>query len=83
MSVLRNKRIFKISFKFVNSKDRKALKQEFHDYSREIAIENVEKTIKLRRAKLTSEKKIIIFFSRHLRIRKNCIKNEVIAFASR
>ena len=80
---MRNKRIFEISFKFVNNKDKKVLKQEFQNYSREIAVENVEKMTELRRARLTFKKKIIIFFLCHLRTRENCIKNEVIAFALR
>ena len=77
---MRNERIFKISLEFINNKNRKTLKQEFHDYSREVAIENVEKTTKLRRTKLTSEKEIIVFLSRHLCIREDCIKGGVIAF---
>ena len=64
---MRNEKIFEIFFEFVNNKNKKVLKQKFHNYSRKIVIENVEKTIKLRRTKLTSEKKIIIFLSRHLR----------------
>ena len=48
MNVLRNKKVFKVFFEFVNNKDRKILKQKFHDYSREIAVENVKKTTKLR-----------------------------------
>ena len=38
--------------------------------------------IKLRRARLTFKKKIIVLLSRHLHIRENCIKDEIIAFAS-
>ena len=79
---MRNEKIFKIFFKSVNNKNKKALKQKFYDYLYEIAIKNVEKTTKLCRTKLTSEKKIIVFFSRHLYIRENCIKDEIIAFAS-
>ena len=79
---MRNEKVFKILFKFVNNKDKKALKQKFYDYSREVAIENVEETTKLRRAKLTFKKKTIIFLLRHLHIRENCIKGEIIAFAS-
>ena len=80
---MRNEKVFKIFLEFANNKNKKTLKQEFHDYSREVAIENVEKTTKLRRTKLTSEKEIIVFFSYHLRIRENCIKDEIIAFTSR
>ena len=80
---MRNKKILKISFESVNNKDKKTLKQKFHDYSREIIIKNVEKTTKLRRAKLTFKKKIIVFLLRHLHIRENCIENEIIALASR
>ena len=50
---------------------------------REVAIENVEKATELRRTKLTFEKKVTVFFSRYLCIRKDYIKGEVIAFASR
>ena len=80
---MRNERIFEISFEFVSNKDKEISKQEFHDYSREVAIENVEKATELRRTKLTSEKKIIILLSRHLRTRGDCIEDEIIAFASR
>ena len=82
MNVLRNEKIFKVFLKFVNSKDKKALKQKFYDYLREVAIENVEKTIKLRQTKLTFKKKIIVLLLRHLRIRESCIKDEIIAFTS-
>ena len=44
----------------------------------EIAVENVEKTTKLRRAKLTFKKKIIIFFSRHLYIKKVILKAKLL-----
>ena len=37
----------------------------------------------LRRAKLTFKKKIIVLLSRHLRIREDCIEDEVIVFTSR
>ena len=79
---MRNKKIFKIFFEFINNKDKKTSKQEFYDYLREIAIKNVEKMTELRRAKLTSEKKIIVFLLHHLHIREDCIKDEVTAFAS-
>ena len=80
---MRNEKIFEIFFKFVSSKNKRTLKQKSHDYSREIVIENVNEIIKLRRTKLTFKKKIIVFLSRHLCIRKNYIKNKVTAFASR
>ena len=80
---MRNEKVFKISFEFVNNKNKEILKQKFYNYSRKVAIENVKKTIKLRRAKLTSEKKIIIFLLHHLCIQKNYIKDEIIVFASR
>ena len=83
MNVLRNKKIFKIFLESVNNKDKKTSKQKFYDYSREIAIENVEKTTKLCRTKLTFKKKIIVLLLRHLRTRKDCIKSEIIAFTSR
>ena len=79
---MRNEKIFKVFFKFVNNKNKKVSEQKFYDYLREVAIENVDKTTKLCRTKLISEKKIIVFFSRHLRIRKDCIKGEIIAFTS-
>ena len=80
---MRNEKILKIFLEFANSKNKETLKQEFYDYLREIVIENVEKAIKLRRARLTSEKKIIVFLSRHLRTREDCIEDEIIASASR
>ena len=79
---MRNEKVFKIFFKFVSNKDKEILKQEFYNYLREVAIENVEKTTKLCRTKLTFEKKIIILFLRHLCIRENCIKDEIIVFTS-
>ena len=80
---MRNKKVFEVFLEFASSKDKEVLEQKFHDYSREIAVENVEEVTKLRRTKLTSEKKIIVLFSRHLCIREDCIKDEVIASASR
>ena len=80
---MRNKKIFEILLESVNNKDKEISKQEFYNYSYEVAIENVEKTTELCRAKLTFEKKIIIFLLRHLHIQKNYIENEIIVFASR
>ena len=63
---MQNKRIFKTFLKFVNNKDRKVLKQKFHDYLHEIAIENIEKIIELRRAKLIFKKEITVLLLYHL-----------------
>ena len=79
---MRNEKIFKIFLESVNNKNKEVLKQKSYDYSREIVIKNVEKMTKLCQTKLTFEKKTTVLFSRHLRIRKNCIKNEIIVFAS-
>ena len=80
---MRKKRILEIFFEFTNSKDKKTLKQKFHDYSHEIAIKNIKKMIKLRQTKLTFKKKIITFLSRSFHIRRNRIKGEAAAFTSR
>ena len=80
---MRNERIFEILFEFASNKDKKTLKQKFYDYSREVAIESVEKMIKLRRTKLTFKKKIIVLFSCYLCIQEDCIKDEITAFTSR
>ena len=59
---MRNEKIFKIFFEFVNNKNKEVLKQKFYNYSREIAVENIKKTTKLRQAKLTFKKKLLYFF---------------------
>ena len=79
---MRNEKIFKVLFKFVNRKDKKVLKQKSYDYSCEVEIKNVKKTTKLRRTKLTFKKKFIVLLSRHLHIQENCIENEIIVFVS-
>ena len=62
MNVLRNKKVFEIFLKFVNSKDKKVLKQKFHDYSREVVIKSVNEATELRWTKLTFKKKLLYFF---------------------
>ena len=80
---MRNEKIFKIFLESANNKDKEISKQEFYNYSHEIAVENVKETTELRQTRLTFKKKIIIFLSCYLCTRKNCIEDEIIAFASR
>ena len=75
---MRNEKIFKIFLKFINNKDKKVSKQKLYDYSREVAIENVEKMTELRRTRLTFKKKLLYFFHVIYVFEKITLKTELL-----